>query len=39
MKLKKEKPVDPDELQHMDELDVEWVKAWKKRVGKPRKIV
>ena len=25
-------PVDPDELQHLDELNVEWVKAWKKKV-------
>jgi hypothetical protein len=27
----------PDELQHRDELNVEWVKAWKKRVRKGKK--
>jgi hypothetical protein len=26
--------VDPDELQHMDELDVEYVEAWRKTVKK-----
>lgn len=25
--------VDPDELQHKDELDVDWVKKWKKAVA------
>jgi len=29
---KKKDVVDSDELQHKDELDVKWVKAWKKKV-------
>jgi len=35
--IKKEKtePVDPDELQHLDELDVKRTKAWRKAMEKP----
>jgi hypothetical protein len=27
-----EEVIDQDELQHKDELNTEWVKAWKRRV-------